>query len=572
RREGLSPPRARDLGPLAVVLAAAFLVACIGGRSGLPDAAGTLVFFGRHTTADPLTYTAVAQQLAERGYPIELPLVSGLPNLGHALFFGELVGLRFAGRLDPLDVAFRVRPLLDVATLGLSALALARVLGASPPGAALAGVLTLLGGGLSQLAYAVLHAFEWPVRQVEAWGLETAFLLPVNPIAPALQTAFAAIVVLAIPSANRMRAAWVAGVLAAAVLELKLFLWPPLVAGLALSALWARDRELRRPLGVAAGMAVAAALPALVEKLVLAARLGDGVVVGLEPCAGCVPRFLLAWSFGSAVPDRATLGGDAGSLADPSAWVLGGAAAVAVWALLLGARALALPRLLRGAFGRTEATVPAAYRVLLGAGCAGLALSFLTTTPPHPLNAMQFAWAATFPLWAVLGVVLGGWLQARRHLRVSLALALALPGGLFWIIDQGALAPVHGALGFEEQQLLATLAAESRPGDLVLEPSLLVAPHSVSPVAWRAGRPVFLSHDGAAHYLPAAERERRRALLARAFDLSDLAAAGAAIRESGARFVHAPAERPLPIRGVPGLELLRANAGGAVFRVVEPGS
>src|SRR5690606_10336672 len=133
---------------------------------------------GHHTTADPLTYTAIAHQLAQRGLPIAHPLVAGLPNLGHALFFGELVGLRFAGHLDPLDVAFRVRPLFDVATVGLTALALARALGASRLGAALAGLLVLLGGGVSQLAYAVLHFFEWPLRPVEVWAFGTSFLLP----------------------------------------------------------------------------------------------------------------------------------------------------------------------------------------------------------------------------------------------------------------------------------------------------------------------------------------------------------------------------------------------------------
>jgi hypothetical protein len=43
----------------------------------------------------------------------------------------------------------------------------------------------------------------------------------------------------------------------------------------------------------------------------------------------------------------------------------------------------------------------------------------------------------------------------------------------------------------------------------------------------------------------------------------------AAIRASGARFVYSPAERPLSFVPGAGLERVRANPAGAIFRVTD---
>src|SRR5690606_25862623 len=181
------------------------------------------------------------------------------------------------------------------------------------------------------------------------WAFGTSFLLPINPIAPGLQTALAAILVAVAARGRPRRAGAIAGLLGAAVLGFKLFLWPPLAAGLAFAALRDREPKLRRRFAWAAGVAVAAALPFAAGTLLLGARLAERAVVGIEPCPGCVPRFLVEWSFSEQPLDWGLLAGGVQSLAEPRAWLVGGAAALLVSALLLGVRLLALAPAARGA-------------------------------------------------------------------------------------------------------------------------------------------------------------------------------------------------------------------------------
>src|SRR5690606_14370980 len=132
----------------------------------------------------------------EAGWPTDSPWVAGLPLLGHRIFFGWLAGLAAAGPVELLDVALRVRPLLDVASLGLTALALGRALGAGLAGATIGALLLLLGGDLSQHAYALASLGGARPTQIEAWGFGTSFLLPFNPMAPGVQTVLAACLLL----------------------------------------------------------------------------------------------------------------------------------------------------------------------------------------------------------------------------------------------------------------------------------------------------------------------------------------------------------------------------------------
>jgi hypothetical protein len=76
---------------------AAVLVAAVVGRSGLPDADGTLRFFGRDNTFDPLFYLAVTRHLLDAGLPLQPLFVSGEPITHSYLPFGLRAGVAAAG-------------------------------------------------------------------------------------------------------------------------------------------------------------------------------------------------------------------------------------------------------------------------------------------------------------------------------------------------------------------------------------------------------------------------------------------------------------------------------------------
>src|SRR5690606_32880151 len=137
-----------------------------------------------------------------------------------------------------------------------------------------------------------------------------------------------------------------AGLLVAALFEIKLFLWAPALAGLALAAAVRPPAGPAAPLRLAAGVAAAASLPSLVEQAWWAPRVTDGSG-GFAFCPGCLPRYLAEATFGGDLSFALFRHFDASRWLDPG-WALGTAASVAVVAAVaLGARALALPALLR---------------------------------------------------------------------------------------------------------------------------------------------------------------------------------------------------------------------------------
>jgi len=574
---GLTRPAGPALAALALLLlVAAWVVHGAAGRSGVETAAGELLFYGRHTTNDPLVYTAMARRIAAVGWPVANPFVEGLPNLGHALWFGWIVGLQALTGADWLDVVFRLRPHLDVASLALTAFALARALGAGAGASAGGALLLLLGGGLSQPLFWGLRAAGVELNLLEIWAASSGFLLPFNPIAPALQTAFAALLLLARAGPRDRAAAVAAGLLVAAVFELKLFLWPSLLGGLLLVAAWRPPAASAPALRRAALAAALASLPLVVHKAAFALGLAGAAEVGFEACPACLPRFALDSAQGDPFVMRRTFEGFAAADLVRPAWWAGALAATAVWlGVALGVRLAALPALWRGSFGTArESAAPGAaavHRILAVASLLGLGAACLLATPPHYPNVVQFAWSGLFGLWVVLAVPLDAWLARGRRGRVALVVGLALPSGLFWLLFQGWAAPLHERTSADERLLMTRLAEFAAPDALVLEPSLLESPGRPSPVAWLAGRPVHLSKSGMAAYLPESERNARAARLEAVFGTTDRSAALAAIRETDARWIYAPATRPLRFDPRPELELEYANPGGALWRV-RPGA
>ncbi len=565
RQGTLLLPWPRSVLPWVVILLGLgfWVVQVVVGRSGVEDAAGALVFHGQHTTNDPLTYLAMAWRITELGWPVESPFVAGIPNLGHALWFGEIVGIQAITGAERMDVVFRIRPHLDMASLSLSVFAVSRALGAGVTGAGLAGLLLLLGGGLSQALLLGALALGFEVGLHEVWGFGTAFHLPFNSIAPALQTAFAALLILARPSSTSRGAALLAGVLLACVFEIKLFLWPALLGGLLLAIPLARGPA-RASLVWAGAAAALVSLPLLVQKLLFAAQLDGLASVGFEPCLGCLPAYVFATTrpatLAGAEYFEAALSVERLLVALPLS--------LAYVAVLLGVKLVAVPALWRGA--REPGPVQPVHLVLGLAAILGLGAACVIGTPPHPVNAAQFVWIGSLGLWPLIGLPLGGWIARRRWLPVAAVVGLALPSGLFFIVAQGAAAPPFVRVEPAERQLLRTLEVRAAPLDRVLEPSLLQGDSRLSRVAWLAGKPVYASHRAHAGFLGPDESAARVATTRRAFESTDPRGVVEAVRKSGAVWVYAPADRPLRVDPRPHLELSIANEAGSLWRVPDP--
>jgi hypothetical protein len=538
---------------LGVAVACALLLAhAVVARSAV-SRGGDLVFFGRDSAFDPLVYGSFARALAERGLPLANPFAGGNPATGSYVLFAVLAGLHGGGAPMP-DLVYRVLPSFEAIALGASAIALCRALGAPRLAWSLAPLLLLLGGDPGPW----LGALGLADPRFDSWALFGPYLLAFNPIAAGLQSLLCALLLLARADSASRREAWVAGLLLGAVVEVKLFLWAPALAGLLAVAFLCPPRGSARALRRAAALACAVSLPSLAEKAAFALR-SPGEETGFAPCLLCLPRYLADAAWGSRDASFAIFraGGElsAGALAE----------AVAVAAIALGARALALPELLRGA--RAGGGVVAVHRLLAFACAVGFALAFAVATPPHHLNAAQFAWIATFGLWIPAAIAAARWVEGGRWpLLLALAL-LALPGSLYATVRLGYRAPETLRVEGAEAALAAALREASAPADVLLEPSMLLDADRPSPFPLLAGRPVYLSLLSAVMGVPAAEREARFARVASVFAGDDAAAARRALHETGAAFLYAPrgaAPRALPADA---LELLRENAAGRLYRV-----
>jgi hypothetical protein len=573
RGPGAEAPAQRAAWPSVVaalipVAAAALLVFAVSARNGVVDADGALVARGKDVSGDSLVYMAIARDLAETGLPLANPFTSDSPIPGHLGFFGLLAGVHLVGGGDWLDVLFRVLPLLTVTSLALAAFALVRALGGSAGGASIGATLVVLGADLSWPARQLATMLGVPAQDPYAWAFFSPYFLPFNPGGAGLLLTFAALLLLARTPAGGTRSAVATGLLTVGIGLFKVSLWPPFIAGLVLVALRPAPAHARW-LRVAAAVAVVGSLPVHLDVMrVMASPEAEYMKGGIGACVGCLPRFFVdltfrghPWSFDAFEEFRL-----AGLLSVREWLAIAGATALFL-VVALGARLLALPELVRGCrFGAADASGRAvAHRVLLVAVVVGVLLACTVGIAPHYQNVAQFSWSAAFGLWIVLGVAAGRWLAERRWLWLAVVLVLSLSSSWRWIHDHAWAAPVIGRVSAEERALLDQLAAVSQPGDLVLEPSWL--DDTLSAVPPLAGRPVYLSLSSTAMgELPVWDQLFRAGKVHHVFQGGRREAALAALRATKARFVYAPAARPLPVDLGEVLEVVARNPAGTVYR------
>lgn len=568
------PPRsdgrsALPILPVALTLVAAgLLVHAFVGRSGLAQG-GQIAFFGRDTSNDPLVYVAMAFGLHATGLPLTNPFAAGLPVTTSYAPYGVLAGLHEIGAVPMLDLALRVLPCFDVATLGLGAAALLRALGAPRLAWTAAPVLLLLGGDAGPWLEALGPRLGLDVAHLDTWAFFGPYFLAFNPIAAALQTLLAGLLLLVGRTSGPRRAALGAGLLFAGLFELKLFLWAPALAALVAVAWLCPPPRTALRLRWAAGVAVVASLPSLVEKALWARALREEHATGFAACVGCLPRYLMNAALGShdlspALFRTFRLGDvlSAGFLFDAAR------AGLVVGAIALGARWLAVPTLVRLARG-SESPGRALLARWLGVGSGtGLLLAGGVGVEPHPLNAAQFAWIASFGLWLAVALAVADWAQRGRWLPLGLVAALALPGSLDALVRLGWRAPPYLIVNTGEAALMDELARRTNPTDVVFEPSMIDHPDRPSPVAWLAGRPVYLSLLSAVLSVPDRERERRFADLLAVFVGGGREEAMRALRASGASWLLVPLGRWLPFEPGDELEVALRHPAGTLYRLV----
>ena len=538
---------------------AVLLVIAVVGRSALSQGDGALAFFGRDSANDPFVYGSFALALRDGGLPLANPFAGGDPVPGSYVLFAVLAGLASASRAAMPDLVYRVLPLVDTIALGVTAIAFVRALGAPRVAWLLAPLLLLLGGDPSPWLAPLARVFGLAVQRLDTWSLFGPYLLSFNPIAAGLQTLLCAYLLLARGATMRRRDAILAGLLFGALVEIKLFLWAPAIAALFAVALLWPPAGAQRLLRWTAAAAALVSLPSLIEKAAWAQAASgrDETVFGF--CLGCFPRYLADAAWGSG--DLSFASFRAGSAAlTPSVLF----ACVAVAVIALGARAFALGELLRGTQDAAKAIV---YRHLAIASLLGFGLAFALATPPHFLNAAQFAWIASFGLWPLLAIAMARWLRDGRWLPLAVVSLLVLPGSLDTLLRLGWGAPQSFSISSDERSLGAALREASAPGDVVFEPSMLVDTDRPSAIPLFAGRPVYLSLLSAVLNLPAQERELRFARVAAFFAGDDQNAAARALRESGAAFVFVPRGVELRHAALRAFEVVATNGAGTLYRV-----
>jgi hypothetical protein len=543
---------------LAVAVGCALLLGiAVVARSGL-DHGSVSAFYGRDGANDPFVYGAYAIALGNLGLPPTNPFAGGTLAQGSYAVIAVLAGLAAIGGVPMPDLAYRVVPLFEATALMATAIAFVRALGA-PRAAWLLAPVAVLAGDPSPLVTAVARGVGLTVHSIDGFAFFGPYLLAMNPITPGLQTFFCASILLVRP--DRRHHAWLAGLLIGALFEIKLFLWAPVVAGLGATALIRPPAAHARSLRIASLVAVLASLPSLADKLL--ARANDAG--GFSLCPGCLPRYLAraAWGDG-ALSFEIFRSGVAWTSLSPRVLVASLLASAAVAAIALGARALALPTLLRGA-RRGEAVV--VYRILAFASVAGLLLAMTIGVSPHYLNAAQFAWVAVFGLAPLLAIACAEWLRAGRWQPLAAVVLLALPGSADAILRLGFGAPQRFGISRAERDLCLRLAQVSAPGDVVFEPSMLLDTDRPSAIPLLAGRPVYLSLLSAVGTLPAEERDARYEALVAFFVGRDAEAARAALVSSGARFVLVPPGVTPAASAMDGLEPIADNAAGRLYRV-----
>ncbi len=496
------------------------LVVAVVGRSALPGADGALAFYGRDSANDPFVYGSFALALRDGGLPLANPFAGGDPVPGSYVLFAVLAGLASASGAAMPELVYRVLPLADTAALGITAIAFVRALGAPPLAWLLAPLLLLLGGDPSPLLAPLGRAFGFAVQHLDTWSLFGPYLLSFNPIGAGMQTLLCAYLLLAPGASTRRRDAIVAGLLVGALVEIKLFLWAPAIAALAAVALLWPPAAARRVLRWAAAASLLASLPSLVEKFAWA----QAAVARTRRVSGS-----------ASAASRATSPTRRGAAATfPSRSSARGRGALAARSARMRRRRSDRARRPRARARRVAARHPRRgegdrLSPARGRVTAGFRARLYARDPAAFPERGAVRVDCELRTLAVAGDCDGA-LAARR------ALAAARPRELDSrypvrstrsCVSAGAL---HSAFSIsrDEQALGAALRRVSAPGDVVLEPSMLVNTDRPSSIPLFAGRPVYLSLLSAVLNLPAAERELRFARVATVFAGDDPAAAARA--------------------------------------------
>jgi hypothetical protein len=568
-RPGIPGPRASSarawlLASGVVLCAAALLVVAVVARSGTGE--GDLVFRGHDNALDPIVYASYARRLAVHGLPFRNAFAADATAAGSTVPMAMLAGLNGLG-VPVLDAAFRILPAFDVMGLGITALALLRMLGVSAPAATLAALLLLLGGEASAWLAPLAAALGLDARTPNPFLCFGPFLLAFNPIAPALQTWLAGLLLVLSAGKRGRVGALLAGAFVAALFEIKVFLWAPVLGGLVLVAFFAGPATGARRWRAAALAGVLLSLPLAGMRMLDA----GGDETGLEFCLGCMPRWF--W--------RASLGDHSVStdlfetfrlaeLLEPATLVAAVVGTLLMAGFGLGARLLLLPEWIRAARSGVEREALLARHVL-ASGALGFALACALGTTPHQTNAVQFAWAASFGGWLAAACALPRWWRTRRFATLAAFLLLLAPGSLRALGPLGFGAPARFAVSATERAFLEEVTRHVGPDDVVLEPSILRDMDVPSPLPWLANRPVYLSLLSAVQQLPEAERERRLEQLFAVFLERDDVRAREALLASEARFVLVPAGWPPLSAGARDLlEPLLTDEAGTLFRVRRP--
>ncbi|HKJ24273.1 MAG TPA: hypothetical protein VKB65_05580, partial [Myxococcota bacterium] len=301
-----------------------------------------------------------------------------------------------------------------------------------------------------------------------------------------------------------------------------------------------------------------------VEKLAWARALRGREATAFVACPGCVARYLADGSFlaGDLSFDRF-----ASAPLDPGTWAAGALAVTVVVALGLGVRLAALPALWRGARGAGDEGLVVAHRLAAAAVAASLAAFAGVTTRPHFLNGAQFATVAGVLLWPFAAGPLAAWLGRRRALGALVLLAALAPAAWLWGADLGLRARPLRVVSADTLALARSVRARIEPGGVVVEPSLLEDTDFPSPLTWWAGRSVYLTMLSSAQLLPEAELHARHERLVTIFTGRDRAAALAALAETGAGWLLAPAAWPLRFDPGDALSPALEHEAGTLYRI-----
>lgn len=526
--ERATGPSARELaGPLAAVLAFLALAAYPWNRVGSDG----------DFLADPLESVDTAFHVGltfelQHAWPPQVPGFSGQQlhyHVGHPLL--RAAAARFTG-LHPYDLISRFDVTLVALALVLALMGLAHRLG-------LRGAALLLAG-LSPL----LCDFSWLLggfRGADWWADLTSSNLLLwlafdNSLVPALALLPAGLLAFARYAAGEGPGWLLPAVACALALPMfKVFLGAQAGAGL-VYALWrTRDRRLLWLLAplAAGGLAhVASHGTATVHVLLepLAPVVGLGQTLGLASAGGTLLVFAAVWCV-----------------------------------VALGPRLAGLPALGRALRGEGRPVEVAVAGAIVAGWALGLLLRITFAGEGNSYNeSFYFLMQSGALLWLFVAATLQGQTGRRRALGPALVLALALPSTAQFLARRQALEPLR--VPAQVVRAMQRLEAESRPGDVVLQPAFSRFPPA--PLVLAGRRVPFARYiPYMAQFAPPEWSRERRRQVERFFETRDAAEATclAASLEAGHVFLFGPAS--LGFEPGPLLEERFVERNARLFRV-----